>query len=141
MTTKRSPKSYEFWLPCIVLCLGIFAASHVSRPPSIDIEFEMQDKVLHFIAYFTLGCSVLFGVFGKGYVRPKVFVPIVVFACAFYGATDEMHQYFVPGRSLDVFDWVADVLGGIAATAAYKPVFAIVNWYREYRSMHGESNV
>ncbi|MEO5339242.1 MAG: VanZ family protein [Magnetococcus sp. MYC-9] len=28
-----------------------------------------------------------------------------------YGATDEWHQHFVPGRHADIWDWVADVTG------------------------------
>jgi len=30
-----------------------------------------------------------------------------------YGATDEIHQYFVPNRDSDVFDWLADVVGAL----------------------------
>lgn len=32
-----------------------------------------------------------------------------------YGATDEIHQYFVPNRSSEVQDWLADVVGIIIA--------------------------
>jgi VanZ family protein len=28
-----------------------------------------------------------------------------------YGASDELHQHFVPGRSVEFGDWVADSLG------------------------------
>ncbi|MBM2829002.1 MAG: VanZ protein, partial [Actinobacteria bacterium] len=28
------------------------------------------------------------------------------------GAVDEIHQYWIPGRSMDFFDWVADTTGG-----------------------------
>ena len=28
-----------------------------------------------------------------------------------YAASDEIHQYFVPGRSSDAGDWLADALG------------------------------
>lgn len=28
-----------------------------------------------------------------------------------YAATDELHQYFVPGRSCDFTDWLADIAG------------------------------
>ncbi len=31
--------------------------------------------------------------------------------CILYGASDEIHQYFVPNRSSEVLDWVADVIG------------------------------
>ena len=31
--------------------------------------------------------------------------------CSFYGATDELHQYFVPGRACMWQDWVLDIIG------------------------------
>jgi VanZ family protein len=36
--------------------------------------------------------------------------------CLLYGATDEIHQYFVPSRSCDIFDWFADATGALLAT-------------------------
>jgi len=35
-------------------------------------------------------------------------------SAAFYGMTDEIHQYFVPGRSADPWDWLADTVGANA---------------------------
>jgi len=32
-----------------------------------------------------------------------------------YGATDEFHQYFVPNRSAEVQDWLADIFGAVIA--------------------------
>ena len=37
---------------------------------------------------------------------------LVFLAVAIYGASDEWHQYFVPGRSCEFGDWLADVVGG-----------------------------
>ncbi len=31
--------------------------------------------------------------------------------CIIYGASDEFHQYFVPNRSSEVQDWLADIAG------------------------------
>ena len=36
-----------------------------------------------------------------------------------YGATDEWHQSYVPGRYAEVADWVADTLGALLATVLY----------------------
>ena len=36
-----------------------------------------------------------------------------------YGATDEIHQMYVPGRSPDVLDWFADAAGVAAACFLY----------------------
>jgi VanZ family protein/UDP-2,3-diacylglucosamine pyrophosphatase LpxH len=47
----------------------------------------------------------------------------VVAVVALYGATDEWHQRFVPGRSCELLDWVADTLGAALALAgAYLPL-------------------
>jgi VanZ family protein len=43
----------------------------------------------------------------------------LVAAGSLYGASDEIHQGFVPGRSPEVWDWVADTLGSIAGVLAY----------------------
>jgi len=46
----------------------------------------------------------------------RVFTPLVLLATvitSLYGATDELHQSFVPERMADIRDWVADTLGGL----------------------------
>jgi len=43
------------------------------------------------------------------FYRRHLFVFAVV---AFWGATDEWHQSFVPGRSCEFGDWLADAIGG-----------------------------
>ena len=35
-----------------------------------------------------------------------------------YGLMDEIHQFFVPGRACDVWDWVADTLGAAMGSGA-----------------------
>ncbi len=48
------------------------------------------------------------------------FFRVIIF-CSFYGVFDEWHQSFVPGRNSDVFDWLADTMGGVfAAGIAWK---------------------
>ncbi|MFP4459191.1 MAG: VanZ family protein [Candidatus Zixiibacteriota bacterium] len=31
--------------------------------------------------------------------------------CASYSALDEIHQYFVPNRNSDIYDFIADLVG------------------------------
>ena len=45
---------------------------------------------------------------------------------AFYAATDEVHQYFVPGRSARVFDVGIDTLGVITGIGIYLLVACVV---------------
>jgi VanZ family protein len=44
-------------------------------------------------------------------------------ATSLFGAADEWHQQFIPGRSQDVADWLADTLGagiGVLTAAALR---------------------
>ena len=47
---------------------------------------------------------------------------IVLLSCAAYAASDEFHQSFVPMRSVDALDVVADAVGAAAAA------FALYGW-------------
>jgi VanZ family protein len=49
------------------------------------------------------------GGYGWRQIGPSVLI------ASLYGASDELHQYFVPGRSAEVADWVADTLGALVA--------------------------
>ena len=103
----------------IFLTLAITWASlifYLSSQPGIDtpLLFPGQDKLFHLIAYAVLGFFVM------GSVRPSANghhtrqqIWFVVLLVMFYGISDEIHQYFVPGRSSEVVDALADALGGL----------------------------
>ena len=66
------------------------------------------DKAVHF-TYFATMCFFLWVACAKRWELA------VWAAILFIGAVDETHQAYVPGRSSDIKDWLADGLG--AATA------------------------
>ncbi len=78
------------------------------------------DKVVHFSVYGLLGTLVVraMGVRRWGWA---------VAAVSAFGVSDELHQHFTPGRSMELADWVADTLGALLAAALY----ARWAWYRE----------
>jgi VanZ family protein len=41
---------------------------------------------------------------------------LVVLGIALFGALDEWHQQFIPGRSMELFDWMADLTGATIGT-------------------------
>lgn len=47
---------------------------------------------------------------GEGTFTKNAFLWSAI-VCIIYGATDEIHQYFVPNRSSEVQDWIADIAG------------------------------
>ncbi len=64
-----------------------------------------SDKAAHALAFMVLA----------GLLTLATGRPLVAAALAFlYGASDEVHQAFVPGRSSDVLDLAADAVGAVA---------------------------
>lgn len=76
--------------------------------PALE-DFPEQDKILHACGYGILAFA-SWQVFRNWQIfnRPWLWAWCYV---ALFGASDEWHQYYVPDRYSDVWDWVADVSG------------------------------
>lgn len=108
------------WIWPIMLAATIIMASGrgaVAAPDIVDF-----DKVAHFAIYGLLATLVA----RAGFSGQRGWWAVLI--VSLFGLTDEWHQSFTPGRSVEVADWVADTLGAIAAVALY------VYWknYREW---------
>lgn len=52
-----------------------------------------------------------YGVLAALLLRATRKAPLSLLIAGLYGVSDEVHQYFVPGRSASAYDALADVLG------------------------------
>ena len=107
------------WLPAVLWATMIFLLSSMSSPPSPGPEFPWKDKLGHWLIYAGLGCVVARSVRRAHNLSLPKTVALAILITSAYGASDEFHQRYVPHRSCDVFDWMADTLGGIAGAAAF----------------------
>ncbi len=127
---SHSRKVALSWLPAAT-CMGLLF--YLSSLPGDEVklpDFWMSDKVIHFMAYAGLGCLIasrlylrniqsgphLLNIFrdsgtvGNSSDRLGPIVGIL------YGASDEIHQMFVPMREASTLDWTADTLGVLAGS-------------------------
>lgn len=101
------------WGPALLWAGIIFA---LSAQPTLPVSLGSgRDKLAHFAAYAVLGLLVARALPPRGRVAW-----LAILLGSLYGASDEFHQHFVPGRSTDVFDWVADSLGVVAGASLYR---------------------
>jgi VanZ family protein len=79
--------------------------------PPLGPWFPEKDKVEHLTYFFLTG---LFAVraarFGEGWSRIKTAV-FLILAGLLWGCSDEIHQSFTPGRSVEIGDVLADTAG------------------------------
>ncbi len=97
----------------VFVAAAVFYASSHSRVAAPGLT-RVDDKIGHFAAYGLLA-SLVCRALGGGW-RGAL---IALVAASAYGASDEWHQSFVPGRNSDVADWVADTLGAALAVVLY----------------------
>ena len=105
------------WVPPLLYMAVIFYLS--SQPePMPGVTTRVWDKALHFIEYGALCVLFCRALHGEGLAALRLALLAVVLTSA-YGATDEVHQSFVPERNAGADDWLADTTGGAAAAALF----------------------
>ena len=97
--------------PAILYAALIFilsASLSVAPPPGLVFE----DKIYHFMEYgvFSFLLFLAFYHSRNEFLKKNVFFLSCIIGMA-YGLSDEIHQSFVPGRSCEFLDFVADCLG------------------------------
>jgi VanZ family protein len=90
-----------------------------SIPDLGTLPGDVSDVSLHSLGYALLGALLLRG-FAQARWRGVTAgaVLLAIASAAAYGAFDEWHQRYVPGRTADVRDLAADAIGASAAAGA-----------------------
>ena len=80
-----------------------------------------SDKLAHGGLYLILGLCLGWGKRSTGSSLPWVMILLIGVG---YGALDEWHQNFVPGRDVSVGDWVADGVGVVLGLVLFSRFFS-----------------
>jgi len=108
----RARRGWLYWLPALAVMAVIFVLSSQSGlrvSEDADVERPIRASA-HFVTYATLAGLVLFALARGG--RPGWrHVVIALVLTLLYGASDELHQSFVPGRAGRPVDLLVDTVG------------------------------
>ena len=85
---------------------------------SIEAWHHFIRKCAHFTEYMVLGMTVVYA-FGEKLKTVKRIIPVALGLCAFYAATDEIHQHFVPKRVGTVSDVLLDSVGALTGIVIF----------------------
>ena len=112
MSSVHTPSRWQWGYAMALAATVVWASSfgQVAIPDCAD--FVNFDKLAH---------ASVFGLMATLVLRPFRARPIVwsIVIVSLFGAADELHQHFTPGRSMDILDWVADTTGAVVAVSAY----------------------
>jgi VanZ family protein len=96
------------WLLYLLLIFGLSSIPTDPRPKGAPIFI---DKVAHFVLYSGLGYVFARGE-GERLGKHWRTLAAAVLVAAAVGMTDEFYQGFIPNRSRELADWLADLSGG-----------------------------
>ena len=119
----------KYWVPPILYMVLIFAVSSMKQPPLPTPKFEWLsiDKIYHFIEFGILSVLLTIAFVNvppKWLSEGRIWVTAALISIL-YGASDEVHQMFVPGRFATYSDFVSDAIGAIVG------VLGVYFYYRK----------
>ena len=108
-------RKYIIHIPLIVYWIILFILT--SLPSGMAITTDVSDKINHFGAYGLLSIFLYSTLYfqNKFFILKKYPALFTVAIASVYGALDEFHKMYVPGRSDELLDWIADLSGSIVA--------------------------
>ncbi|MEO7933492.1 MAG: VanZ family protein [Chthoniobacterales bacterium] len=113
---------FKAWSAFVGWALVIF---YLSSLTSTDLEVMpsellAQDKLVHALAYSVGGIFLGIALRQTSRLRGIWLFAASAVGIGLFGASDELHQLFTPGRSgADFYDWIADMVGGSCAAFVY----------------------
>ncbi len=106
------------WLPAVLYMALIWTLSSFTFDAPIE-HVPLRDKGVHFLEYGMLGFLLTHATL-RTWPAHHVLRTAALAVCItlLWGWLDEIHQAFVPGRSSDALDLVADAAGALVGTGA-----------------------
>ena len=117
----------RYWGPVCGYAGLIFYLSAQPHPEEhVPFVTHFSDKVLHAVEYAVLGALCYRALRGSRHdVWGQQAISVAILLASLYGASDEVHQAFVPFRDANWLDWVADTFGAAVGVTVMHRVFSL----------------
>ena len=103
------------WTITVLIAILIFYLSSLTFPPGTGVTSALT-IFYHFNVFFFFALFLSISL-TKG--KKASLVPLVLIISILYSFSDEIHQFFVPGRTFSVFDILLDFSGILLASMLY----------------------
>jgi VanZ family protein len=119
--TKASSRFLKFHLPLYAWMGIIFCLSSIPQAELPEVEMWGFEPIAHTVEYLILG-FLLLRALRHSRLSGLNMMKLAIFSLAIgiiYALTDELHQYFVPGREMSAADFLYDTLGLFIGVIVY----------------------
>lgn len=108
------------WPIIIMVCITLVSGTNDLVVPNLGLF--SSDKLKHFLVFGLLATAIIRNFSPKR--KSITMILIAGIATSLFGMGDEIWQSFTPGRTLDIWDWLADTIGAFVAAIAYRNLHA-----------------
>lgn len=98
------------WIFFLLYASLLIFLSHQPGDPTRPLPFPHFDKVQHLVGYFVFGFFFRRAIYFTNLEKKDAWV---LLGTLLFAISDEIHQSYIPNRSADALDVVADLCGAI----------------------------
>ena len=125
-------------LPALLWCLIIMILTSYPKLTVPGNTFNFMDKMAHLFLYFILALLVKRALVKDGNKVKSDDVRKTIYYTGGFAVFDELHQVPIPGRSGEVFDVIADLLGILLAIVVFPLLLKISYRNQQARKTRGD---
>ncbi|MBI4712069.1 MAG: VanZ family protein [Planctomycetes bacterium] len=111
----------KYWFPPIAYAGLIFFLSS-RQLPQMPVSIPYFDKPVHLVEYAILA-MLLYRTFMNSVRVRKSAAALSIVLTILYGFSDELHQFYVPGRQISEWDFLFDTIGAAVDVLIMRRLF------------------
>lgn len=128
--SEKSSKTSKSTIEFVLDKLSITDNMSISQKEQAVENLQTPIRKLAHFSIYAVGGIVSFALANQFNIKIKKKIIIALVICVIYAITDELHQYFVPGRSSEIRDVLIDSTGAMLGIFICN-IKNIVNAYRK----------
>jgi VanZ family protein len=135
---KILSRSIRYHLPPVLWALIILISMSIPAEYIPKVKIFGYDKIAHIGVFMVFGILVYRSIINWQLKNINILRSILfsLFSVMFFGFFSEAYQQFIPGRTPDIYDFIADTIGGLIAI----PIILIYNLYKSKKLLQVENN-
>jgi len=125
-------------LPALLWCLIVMILTSYPKLTVPSGAFNYMDKLAHLFVYFIIALLIIRALVKDGNKVKSDEVRKTIYYTGGFAIFDELHQIPIPGRSGEVFDVIADLLGVLLAIGLFPLLLKISSKRQLARKIRGD---
>jgi VanZ family protein len=110
----------RYHFPAILWAVIILISMSLPAQYIPKVKIFGYDKIAHIGVFFVFGILIYRSIINWKHKPGSILISLMLmlFFVMVFGCVSELYQHFIPGRTPDIFDFIADTIGGLVSIIA-----------------------